>query len=524
MNTLVKRTAVMLTAILVAGCASHKLVQQGDTLARVGDWETALVQYRMAVEKNPDDLVAKRRMDKAEREVIDVYVKRGNKANSEGHLAEAGMWWRKAILMTPDYERTQSSAWTSIEKNQTALEYAGDVAAGEMKHEEAMGVYGALLLVTPDQVELTQKHLESQRAFASSLHAQADALARRNLVGAALVTNLRALRYDPLQNEAFSDGNGFKRTLRSRTRVAIQEIRLDDKGYKGLAAPLLQRMVPHMEDYAPYGPTKDPGAVRAEFRVTIESFDKKEETKDGADELVNDEQPSTIPIPNPAIPEQRKKIASLEQKLAQQQTDLKRALAKRKQNGGAAATDPGLELARAIDKTKIDIASSKAQLAKMPEKVAPPPPPATWTLPWKETTRTVVAAVKFEVIEPDFPDPIVIEMTETITRTDRTHDGDRKHRVDADPLALPPWEDMVAELATKLSAGRNAIELARARRVNALIDRGRQQLTMRNDDEALDAFVAVLFMMGPAALPEDCAAFVAKELENDRLKDVVAMQ
>ena len=44
------------------------------------------------------------------------------------------------------------------------------------------------------------------------------------------------------------------------------------------------------------------------------------------------------------------------------------------------------------------------------------------------------------------------------------------------------------------------------------------------DSEALDAFVAVLFLSGPQALPQDAAAFVAKTLEHDRFKDVVAQQ
>jgi len=28
--------------------------------------------------------------------------------------------------------------------------------------------------------------------------------------------------------------------------------------------------------------------------------------------------------------------------------------------------------------------------------MSPPPPPATWTMPWKETTRTVSARVRFQ--------------------------------------------------------------------------------------------------------------------------------
>ena len=137
------KRVVSIGALIVLQACTGVHVKQGDTLAKVGDWETALSQYRMAVEKNPNDALAKRKLLRAEREVISIWTKRGNQANSEGRLGEAGNWWRKAVELTHPLERTAGNAWAAIEKNATALEYHGDVAFGEQRYEEAIGTWGA---------------------------------------------------------------------------------------------------------------------------------------------------------------------------------------------------------------------------------------------------------------------------------------------------------------------------------------------------------------------------------------------
>lgn len=525
MSRTVTKRFILIAAVAVLSACNGMHVKQGDKVAKVGDWETAMVQYRIAVDANGDDTIAKRKLLKAEREVIALWTKRGNQANGDGRLGEAGTWWRKAVELTHPLEKTSGNAWHAIVKNATALEYHGDIAFGEQRYEEAIGTWSAVLLVDPDRGDIIEKNTDAQKKFATELHGLAHALAKRNLLGAALVTDLRALRYDPMQSEAFSAGSDLRRIIRSRTRVALQEIRLEDKGFKGLAGPLIGRLTPHMEDFPPYGPTKEPSAMRATFVVTIEDFERGEETKDGKDELVNEEVPSTVPITNPAIAEQKAKIAALDKKLADLKAKLKADIAaKRAGKPQSYGGDQGLEIARNVDQTKEDLAAAKRTLDGLPAKVPPPAPAPTWTLAWKETTRSVTARVRFEVTEPDFPEPMVLTLTETVSKTDRAHDGSSKHHMAPDALKLPGYDELVAELAKKLEHGTNVVGDARQRRVDTLIERGREHLHHGRDSEALDAFVAVLFLSGPQALPADAATFVAKTLEHDRFKDVIAQQ
>jgi tetratricopeptide (TPR) repeat protein len=503
---------------MLAACVNQN-VKQADTMARSGDWEGALVNYKLAYAMHPDDVGIVHKIDFATGKVIALYTKRGNDANAAGKLGDAGNWWQKAVdLCDPlaGYPPEKSQAYKAIDHNQAALEYYGDVAVTEKRYEDAVGVYGAILKVHAERVDLVQKHLQVQRAFAQLLQDKADDLAKQNLLGAALINDLRALQHDPMQPRAFTAGNDLKKTLRSKTRVDVPELKLDDKGFHGLGAMVIQKMAPHLDDVAPYGPTRDPAAIQASLKATIVKFDKTESHVDGVDHVANDEAPSNVPIDNPAIPEQQQKIAVDQRQLADLQAKLKDA-SKKPQNPA------GLELARQVDAMRSQVLQEKQALAQMPAKVPAPPPPPTWDLPWTDTTRTVEATIRFELTEPDFAQPITLDVTHRISKTDRSHAGSSKHDVAADPLTLPSYEQMTADLAAQFGDGVAVLQQARDRRVARLIDTAHQQLGAGHEAEALDAYVEVLFISGPGALPDDAAAFVARSMEHDEFKDIVAV-
>lgn len=519
------RLKLLPVVLLLAGC-TPKHTRDADTLARAGDWESALTQYRLASQERPDDFPLQRKVEMAEKKVAAIWTKRGWEANGEGHLGVAATLWTKAIELTPERERATCDALEAIEKNASALEYFGDSAVAEERHEDAVGVFGAILKAQPERVDVVTKHMDAKRAFATQLFQRADVLARRDLPGAALVTDLRALQHDPMQPNAFQAGTQLKKEMKSRARIALQDVKIVDQGYKSLSVALSSTLTPRLDKFAPYGPTKDPGGVRASFKATIEEFTKNETSENGFDELPNMLPPPTEPIANPAIPEQKAKIDELEQKLAGLKKEIQRAIAEkaRQRKAGRAVDDPGLVLARQADATRVELDDAKKVLAALPAKVAPPLPPATWQLAWTKTIRVTEARIRFELQETDYAEPIVVTITHRVTKEDRTHDGHPKQGVEADPLKLPTWDSMVGELAAQFSDGTEAIAKARERRIGDLVARGREQLQKGNDAEALDAFVTVLFMMGPTALPEDAASFVARSLEHDRFKDLVAIQ
>lgn len=524
-------SALLVPVFVSTGCAP-KNVRQADVVAKQGDWETALTQYRLAAVDRPNDKSIVERIRKAEQEVALVYMKRAADANAAGHLGEAGDMWKKALELTTD-AKVQEQIKAAIAENSSALEYYGDISAEFYSWPDAIGAYGALLTVTPENVELLERFRASKREYAGELTLAADDLAKRDLKGSALVANLRALQQDPMQPGAFDRVSNLRKEIANSTRVDLGSVRIDDHGYKGLAVALAPKLSARIDDYPPYGPTKENGAVPAEFKVVIESFSKGDSVVKGVDVLPNEMVQPTEPVPNPAIPEQEKKLAGLDRELKKLQADLKKTLPgkgpkptpstkKKIAADNEAKRLKGLELARAVDAKRKEIAAEKLALAALPATVPPPRLPATWELPWAETVRVVEAKVRFEVREKDFEQPMTITLTHKVEHKDRQHDGNEKQGMLPDRLELPTYEAMCAQIAEKFAAeGPEVIARARARRVERMIAEGRSKQKMGDEEAALNAYVETMFMVGSDQLPEDAAVLVAKEAENEKLKEIL---
>ncbi len=515
------------SSFAVAACAP-KFTHTGDVLARAGDWETALAHYRQLAVKHPDDPRIDRRLERAERQVARLLTRRGHEANADGRPAEAGDWWRQAIALIPKDERAASAPFRAIDENLSALEYEGDLALAERRFDDSLRAFEAILAVAPERVEIVQKQMEAKQAYADELHRQAEDLAARNLIGAALVVDLRALATDPMQPSAFVSGEARKRMLQAKSGVTLSEPRIEDRGFRALAALLAAKLGPRIDDFPPYGRGAAGVASKASLVVTIEEFRRDETVREGTDELPNRAPPSKQPIPNPAIAAARALITERTRALTDRQAALKAALAaatrKRGARDGAEAKRAGLEAARAVDKARAELEAARATLASLPAKVPPPPPAPTWTLPWKETTRSVEARVTFAIVEPEFAEPVSLVITERVARTDREHAGNAAQSVEADPLLLPAFEALVEELGSTLGAGAKVIELARARRIGRLVEQGREHLAADRENEAIDAFVQVLFIAGPAALPGDARELLIKNLAHDRLTEIASLR
>lgn len=486
----------ILVTLALAGCAAH--VPEAERMSRAGDWEGALASYQLAATRHPGDASIAKKIDDATAQLIRLDLARGWDADQAGRVADAGAWWRKAIeLCNPRVQpEACGQAREAIDHNQTALEYAGDDALTNERFEEALGAYGAVLVIHPDS-PVADKLAAAQRGFASALEAQADGLAKDGMLGAALVVDLRALSHDPMQSKAFRSGSKLKAALRSHLKVKVADLAVDSQGHRSFGQAVRSAIAPHLDDVEPYGPTKDPAAVRAFFGATIVNLSQYETSVTGVDKVANDD---LTPVSNPAH--------------EAAQADVDAAAKKLSELRHASKPDP-----KAIARARADWKMRKAAIAKIPPTMRPP---RTFDLPWTETTRTVEATVRFELREADFVEPITLELTHRASQTDRSHPADRRHHVDADPLSLPSYADLSRELSTQFADGAAVIETARARRVEQRLAEGREQLASSHDEEALEAFVQVLFLGGPQALPPDATAFVARSMEREGCADLVA--
>lgn len=526
--------ALVLSACALACVPAAKKpveVRQADTEASSGDWESALEKYRVAAHESPNDAGIKKKVAEAERKCADIWAQRATQANAEGRIAEAADLWRRSLDVTPAVDRPKSPATRDVLANLAALEYAGESASAEGREADALTSFLVLEMAQPDRAGIQERVNEARKGFASHLVALSDTHWKRELGGASLAANIRALQYDPMQDKATGNANDLRRVLRKKTRFTLDGVKIEETGYKPLAAALTQKLGPRLDDYPPYGPwpVKDTGG-RATLVATIAEYEKSELATEGVDEMPNTLAPKLDPVPNPDVALQKAKIERLEKKLADLQAKMRAEIDKKKKRKGAPPAKPGekppedtgLLLARDIDKTRIDVASAKARLEQLPPTVIPPPPDPTWKLPWTRTIRTVKARVRFEFRDSDFADPILVDAAHDLEKSDRVHAGNGEQGIEPDPLKIPDWDEMIAELAEQLATEAvTAIEKAKKRRIDSLLAEGRLQQRSRNDAEATHAYVQLLFIVGPEALPADVAFYLENALENPRLKDVV---
>ena len=509
--------AITLPLLLATSCgAAH--MKKGDASAKSGDWERALAEYKEAAESGRKTNAVLDKIAKAEKEVAAIYVKRGLEAKSAGKIGEAGSWWTRAMELRPN-DKKAGSAFATITEHAVELErFADDSTAGK-RFEDAFGAYGALLLVFKERLDLVGKSETAHKAFATELAASADGLAKRGLSGAALVTDLRALRHDPLHPVAYNRSTELRRAMRSRTRVAVERVTMDDRGWWGLGNALTASLSSRLGEHQPYGPTKDKNAIPAVYAVTIEDFAWFDTTTHGVEPRTDGAKKSESKeqVPNPAKAAQKKVVATLEKELAAMEKQVTAAAA-------AAKTAPRPATADDIAKKKTDLEAARATLASLPDTIEKSAADASWSLPWTETTRTVEARVRFELREPDFNEPVFVVHTMKVEAKDRGHAGNTERGVAADKLEIPAVERLVADLAEKLTPqGIDVMRTARARRVERMLAQGKAAQSAGQEDEALDAYVAALFLSaGQENMEGDAQKLIVARSENAPIKQIIS--
>lgn len=529
---------LVLTLVFAVSCASH--VKKADDMAKRGDWEHALAEYSRASAARPQDQDLIDKKNRAEREVDAQWTKRGLDAQAAGKLAEAGEWWRRAIELRPN-----GKARAVVTTHAAALEQFGDQALSEKRYQDAYLAWGPLLLVHPERLDLSEKNANAHRQYAGELDAQADALTKKNLPGAALIADLRALQHDPMHPTAYKHSDELRKSILAHAAVAIPAVTVDDGGWNGLANVIAPKLNARLGEFPPYGPTKSANAIPASFNVTVLDF----AWWDSAEHLLEEHAVKAVggtgAVPNPKREAQKKVIASLE-------GELKRMQAGAAMGGGSAspwitpvpvktpvaAATPTPVLVKGakpatpapvarerkpmtarpadgddITRKQVQLEKAQKDLAALPETIDASQA-ATWYLPVTQTTRLVRVLVRFEVREPDFATPITKEQEFRLEVQDRSNDADNVHGVMADPVKLPPLEQMATSVSEKIGEGLVVLKDARARRADRYVEQGRQHHAQGAEDEALDSFVQAMFILGPAGLPEDANKVVVSRLDG----------
>ena len=528
------RTALVL-ALLSSACASR--THQADDFAKRGDWEHAYEEYRAASAARPEDQDLIDKKNHAQKQLAAQWTTLGINAMAAGKLPEAGEWWRKAIELRPA-DQGPKTARGVVAANAQALEQFGDQAVTQKKYLDAIQAWGPLLLNSPERIDLSNKNSDAHRLYASDLEAQADVLVKKNLLGAALVADLAALKNDPMHPTAYAHSSDLRKTIVSRTAVSIPAVTMEDNGWYGLGAALVPRLNSRLGQFPPYGPTKSQTAIPAQLVVTIQDFSWADTTEHGIEAHPEKAGSGSGKVANPRYEAQKKVVAALEREAKTMEagaslsanpsspwitpvpaaTPIATPAPAAKGAKPVAAATPAKPArkpltARAatpddIAKKRDELEKAKTELAAIPEQIESSQN-SNYYSPWTKTTRTAHAKVRFEVRESDFTEPVFKEQEFSFEAADRASEADAAHGLASDPLKLPTIEQMIDSLADKFVDAIDVLKDARDRRAERLLDQGRQHHTQGADDEAIDSYVSAMFLLGSGGLPKDAHDLLA---------------
>lgn len=93
--------AIVVLAIVAAGCAARSAYSKGDAAARAGDWDAAVEQYRRALQEDPQNVQYRIAYERANLSAAGIHIDAARLAEARGQLDQALMEFRRASEYDP---------------------------------------------------------------------------------------------------------------------------------------------------------------------------------------------------------------------------------------------------------------------------------------------------------------------------------------------------------------------------------------------------------------------------------------
>jgi Flp pilus assembly secretin CpaC len=97
----VRFVVVLLLVALVTGCAAGRAFRRAESAARLGDWDSAVVQYQRAVQEDPDNAAYRIALERAMISASIVHLDQARVLEARGQLEDALREYRRASEMDP---------------------------------------------------------------------------------------------------------------------------------------------------------------------------------------------------------------------------------------------------------------------------------------------------------------------------------------------------------------------------------------------------------------------------------------
>jgi general secretion pathway protein D len=120
---MLRLTATVLSAALLAGCAGSQAFQRGERYAERGEWDLAVKEYREANKRDPHDIQYRSALLRAQETAANEHYKRARSYVKERKLDQAITDLQQALYLNPTNAAIQSALKTVLDMKQAEEHY-----------------------------------------------------------------------------------------------------------------------------------------------------------------------------------------------------------------------------------------------------------------------------------------------------------------------------------------------------------------------------------------------------------------
>lgn len=153
---------VVATMMLLAACASP--IKQAEEYGAQDEWMKAVIEYRKAYAKHPENVEYKSRLKQTESKAADFYYQRGVSQLEQGNLDGAIVQFQQGLAAMPDHSKLLQAMNQTLARKEAESLYREALSYREArKTEDAKDAFRKVLQVYPNHKEAVQALAEIEK-------------------------------------------------------------------------------------------------------------------------------------------------------------------------------------------------------------------------------------------------------------------------------------------------------------------------------------------------------------------------
>lgn len=158
----IRAAAALVGLLLLAACVTP--VERAEKLVGQEEWMRAVLEYRKAYGKTPENIEFKSRLKQTELKAADYYYQRGLKLIEEGNVDAAIEQFQQGLVAMPEHSKLQQAMNDALSRKEAATLYQEGTTYREAgKLEDAKHQYQKALKIYPDHKDAAEALAEVQK-------------------------------------------------------------------------------------------------------------------------------------------------------------------------------------------------------------------------------------------------------------------------------------------------------------------------------------------------------------------------